>query len=170
MDKYPTIEERLSQLTPPAISENGQAMLGQTIDELAGVEPCLDQVHGGKNPAVTVRSRMKDWPWKAAAAVALLAVPAVMLIDQDDASPSLTTNASTGDPLFSSELVVLKSTNRIDGREEDGLIIPRDGSSPHYRYRYHVTDEEQIRDDQTGTIVTLRQPRQEIVTIPVTQF
>ncbi len=70
----------------------------------------------------------------------------------------------------SSELVVLKTTNRVDGLEDDGLILPLDGSAPHYRYRYHVIDEERVRDEKTGTVITLRQPRQEVVTVPVTQF
>lgn len=170
MDSPPTIEEKLRQLAPASISEDGQAMLGQVIDQLAGVEPRQSQARGGENPAATIHSGMKHWPWKAAAALALLTVPTMMWLDQDDSAPSLTTTASTGDPLAASELVILKSTNRIDGRVEDGLIIPRDGSNPHYRYRYSVTDEEQVRDAQTGTIITLRQPRQEVVTIPVTQF
>ncbi len=171
MDRPPTIEDKLRQLAPASISEDGQAMLGQAIDQLAGVEPHQSQMRGGGNPTANIHSRIKHWPWrKIAAALAVLTVPTMMWLDQDDSSPSLTTTASPGDPLAASELVILKSTNRIDGRVEDGLIIPRDGSNPHYRYRYSVTDEEQVRDAQTGTIITLRQPRQEVVTIPVTQF
>ncbi len=170
MDRPTSIEEKLRRLAPASISEDGQAMLGQAIDQLAGVEPHLAQMHGG-NPAGTSRFRMKDWPWtKAAAALAVLAVPTMMWLNQNNSAPALTTTASASDPMAASGLVILKSTNRIDGRVEDGLIIPRDGSKPHYRYRYSVTAEEQVRDAQTGTIITLRQPRQEVVTIPVTQF
>jgi hypothetical protein len=60
--------------------------------------------------------------------------------------------------------------NRVDARADDGLIIPEDGAVPYYRYRYHVVDEEQVQDKKSGTVITLRQPRLEILTVPVTQF
>ncbi|MBT8038456.1 MAG: hypothetical protein KJO21_13030 [Verrucomicrobiae bacterium] len=173
MDKYQSIEEKLSRLIPPSVSDDGQVMLGKTIDELAGLEPCIESSSDRDGATISSSSWVQGWSWKAlaaAAAVALLVVPSVMLQNRDDASPALAVSDLAGGSLVSAREVILKSSNRILGQEEDGLIIPHDGRAPHYRYRYHVTDEEQIRDAQTGTIVTLSQPRQEVVTIPVTQF
>ena len=110
---------------------------------------------------------------RSAAALALLAVAVMIFFNKDGPVSSiarLDSVSESGNLPELEELVVLSSINRIDGREDDGLIIPENGSSPHYRYRYRVTDEEQVRDDETGTVITLRQPRQEIVTIPVTRF
>lgn len=169
MDKYQSIEDKLNGLLPPSISEQGQARMEDTIDQLAALETAkIAQI------TKAAESDNGPWPssgsWKAAAALALLVVPVMMFFNKEESSPSVARLDSGGETANLSELVVLSSVNRIDGREDDGLIIPENGSSPHYRYRYRVTDEEQVRDDETGTVITLRQPRQEIVTIPVTQF
>lgn len=166
MDNFLSIEDKLSRLVPSSVSEAGQQKLEETIDQLAMVkaDPVMEPEVGSVRSTVT-------WPWKAAAALALLAVPAVMFKLKDPLSGQLlASNDPAVDVWNSSVLVVLKTTNRIDRREDDGLIIPDDGSAPHYRYRYHVTDEEQVRDTETGTVITLRQLRQEVVTIPVTEF
>jgi len=166
MDKYQSMEEKLNGLLPPSISEQGQSRMEDVIDQLAGLEAA--------EIVQTAGSDDKAWPssgsWKVAAALALLAVPVVMFLTKEEPLSSIAQLDSSTELRDLSALVVLSSINRIDGREDDGLIIPENGSSPHYRYRYHVTDEEQVRDDETGTVITLRQPRQEVVTIPVTQF
>lgn len=165
MDDFQSIEDKLSRMLPPSISEEGQARLEETIDQLAGHDTGLELA----DEYASNKPRKHHWAWKAAAAITLLAVPTVMVQLKTDSLDALLSTSSRN-LSSTSELVVLKSTNRIDGREDDGLIIPDNGSSPYYRYRYHVTDEEQVRDAKTGTIITLRQPRQEVVTIPVTQF
>ncbi len=172
MDKYQSIEDKLNSLVPPSISEHGQSRMEDAIDQLAGLEQAgpskIDEM-----PATLTKKWNKGnggGGWKAAAALALLAVPVVMFLNKEESAPSIAHLDSGTEVVNLSELVVLRSMNRIDGREDDGLIIPVNGSSPHYRYRYRVTDEEQVRDDETGTVITLRQPRQEIVTIPVTRF
>lgn len=166
MGNFQSIEDKLNRLVPPSVSEAGQGRLEETIDQLARVTPHPDVEPGGV-PADTTG----NWPWKATAALALLAVPAVMFKPGEAPSnPSLASNHPAAEAWNNPVLVVLKTTNRIDGSEDDGLIIPDDGSIPHFRYRYHVTDEELVRDPETGTVITLRQPRQEVVTIPVTEF
>lgn len=176
MDKFQSIEDKLRQLAPPAISEEGQLMLEETIDELAGEslkeEGLATVVQGTAISAVN--NGRSGWLWKSAAAIALLAVPAVIIqfksLKSNTVPASLAVTTPAGDVLNYSELVLLKSTNRIDASEDDGVIIPNDGSAPHRRYRYFVIDEEQVRDEETGTIIILRQPRREVVTIPVTKF
>ena len=69
-----------------------------------------------------------------------------------------------------SRLEVIKRFNHITESQDDGLIIPEDGSSPHHRFRYYIVDEEQLRDSRTGIEVVVRQPRHEIITVPVTLF
>jgi len=172
MDNYQSIEDKLNGLLPPSISEQGQSLMGDAIDQLAGLETAeiAKAVESANRPWPSSESWKAGGSWKAAAALALLALPVVIFLNKEESSPSVARLDSGGETLHLSELVVLSSINRVDGREDDGLIIPENGSSPHYRYRYRVTDEEQVRDDETGTVITLRQPRQEIVTIPVTQF
>ena len=162
MEPINSIEEKLARLIPPALSEEGQTSMEDLIDELAGVEA---DDHSGMSS--------KPWLWKVAAAVAILAVPVVMIQQRGD-SPAMDTSLARLDTDVtldvSPEMMLLKSIKMIDARENDGLIVPNDGSAPHYRYRYRVIDEEVVKDPETGVVITLRQPRQEIVTIPVTQF
>ncbi len=161
MPPSPSIEEKLNRLVPSGVSTRAQRGLEDTIDRLAAASGLGD---GSGSPGV-----MAHWAWKAAAVVALIAAPVVMfrtLPGKTVESPALaaiTPEAAAG-------LVVLSSTQQIVATEDDGLIIPEDGGTPHYRFRYQVSDEERLRDPETGTIVTLRQPRQEIHTIPVTLF
>jgi len=181
MDNFQSIEDKLSQLIPSSVSEEGQMKMEDTIDELvdssfdlAEIATVQDATQDSLRQASTGTS-LSSWPWKAAAAIALLAVPAVMfewkssLFDSVPPS-SLAVIDPVSEVFGSSQLVVLKTTNRVDGLEDDGLILPLDGSAPHYRYRYHVIDEERVLDEKTGIVITLRQPRQEVVTVPVTQF
>ncbi len=170
-----SIEEKLRRLVPPALSEEGQLRLEETVDRLAGV-----QSEGESSNRSEVR--FFAWPWKAVAVVAALAIPVVMLqsYDPDDTDRSLAqvdvpisadqSAQMIAQKVWPEEMLLLRSTKLIDAQVDDGLIVPVNGSAPHYRYRYRVVDEERVRDPETGTVVTLRQPRQEVVTIPVTQF
>lgn len=179
MDKFQSIEDKLSQLIPSSVSEEGQMKMEESIDELAdsssNVAETATPVASSEDAPRQTGKGSSFWPWKVAAAIVLLVVPAVMFKWNPSSVDSLSpTSLAVTDPVSevwgSSELVILKATNRVDGLEEDGLILPLDGSGPHYRYRYHVIDEERVRDEKTGTVITLRQPRQEVVTVPVTQF
>lgn len=169
MDDLSSIEEKLCGLAPPAISDEGQARMEEIIDLLAGESEGTNGTWSGSS------SSGKSWTWKVAAAMALFAVPVVMVTETPEDAPvtPLVMNSTTEATSVSetlTDLILLRSTYRIDGQEDDGLIIPADGGAPHYRYRYHVTNEERVRDSETGTVITLRQPRQEVLTVPVTRF
>ncbi|MBT8045071.1 MAG: hypothetical protein KJO79_08980 [Verrucomicrobiae bacterium] len=164
-----SIEEKLlRKLVPNDLSQEAKDRLECTVDDLVGAsfESARGDATAGSKSSNSLR-----WAWKVAAAITLLAALAVtrQAILSDSAQlPQLAVSEVT--PQTGPDFVVLKSTHQIDAKENDGLIIPNDGGTPHYRFRYRVTDEEQVRDPKTGTIITLRQPRQEVHTIPVTQF
>jgi len=172
MEPINSIEEKLAHLVPPALSQDGQCRMENMIDELAGVDIAVD----GKVDEMFYVNR-RSWIWKAAAAIVVLAVPVVMIQREEDQPVEDASLAMVDDALvagfsedLSSPMILLKSIKLIDGRENDGLIVPGDGTAPHYRYRYRVIDEKLVRDPESGVEITLRQPRQEVVTIPVTQF
>jgi hypothetical protein len=163
MEQFKSIEEKLAQLVPPALSDEGQRKLEDMIDDLSGVDPDLEKSNAARF--------LKGWVWNAAAVLALST--SIIFIRSsfiDEEHIELLTHADhiAHSPL--AEMVVLSSTKLIGGRENDGLIVPIDGTTPHYRYRYHVIDQEQVKDPDSGLVITLRQPRQEVLTIPITQF
>lgn len=177
MQPVNSIEEKLRRLVPPALSEEGQFRLEETVDRLAGV-----QSEGESSSSSRSEARVFVWPWKAVAVVAALAIPVIMIqsYDPEDTDRSLAqvelpisvdqSSQMISQKVWPQEMLLLRSTKLIDAQVDDGLIVPVNGSAPHYRYRYRVVDEERVRDLETGIVVTLRQPRQEVVTIPVTQF
>jgi hypothetical protein len=156
MDHLSDMEKKLVRLVPPALSEGGQRSLEQMIDDLAGVE--VDSAVGYRRKFL-----------KLVATVAVLAVPAGVFLfgGFSEETEETLAMAEVGDFL---EMELLTSIKRVDAQEDDGLIVPSNGAVPHYRYRYRVIDEEVVRDPQSGEVITLRQPRQEVVTIPVTYF
>lgn len=171
MEPFNSIEAKLQRLVPPSLSEDGELRLEEAVDRLAGVQ---SRGESQGRPAAGNAA----WLWKAVAVVAVLVIPVVMIQfadrDAEDSSlaqvdPSISLNVAS-EMANLQEMVLLKSTKLIDGRVDDGLIVPDDGATPHYRYRYRVVDEEQVRDLESGSVITIRQPRQEVVTIPVTQF
>jgi hypothetical protein len=163
MEPFKSIEEKLAQLVPPALSDEGQRNLEDLIDDLSGVDADLAKSNAARFP--------KGLVWKAAAVLALSA--SIVIIRStfvlEDHTALLTHNDQVAHSNIA-EMVVLSSTKLIGGRENDGLIVPIDGTTPHYRYRYHVIDQEQVKDPDSGLVITLRQPRQEVLTIPITQF
>lgn len=188
-DRFSSLEQRLSQLVPSAISEEGQQTLEQTIDELAEGEATIasSQVQdlpvnvpvtgtGDSEPQESLRQHV----WlKSAALLAAIVVPvALMQRSGNHGSDRVLAGPLTATTLISTakaekdvaEMEILTSTHRVSAHETDGLIIPADGGVPHYRYRYRVIDEEQVRDPVSGEIITLRQPRHEVITVPVTKF
>jgi len=163
MEPFKSIEEKLAQLVPPALSDEGQRKLEDLIDDLSGVDTDLENSNAGRFP--------KGWVWKAAAVLALSASIVIIrstLVPEE--RTALMTHHDQATQGKIPEMVVLTSTKLIGGRENDGLIVPNDGTTPHYRYRYQVIDEEQVKDPDSELVITLRQPRQEVLTIPITQF
>ncbi len=175
-EHFSALEDRLRSIATRDVSDVAMEQYDDTIDGLVAAqndEPDSKAAIIERQPAV--QGAPRSWVWKSAAAITLGAVswfagfwnsgengPTDVAFNNSDAPASETT--------MGSEFTLLKSVNRVDGHESDGLIIPIDGSIPHYRHRYHIVDEEQMRDEQSGAIVTIRQPREEVITVPVTNF
>lgn len=167
MEPSNSIEAKLEALLPPALSEQGLKDMEAQIDDLAGVQ--------ASDSLASVEFPWTSWAWKAVAVIVVLLVAIVMVNQDADVDRDTTVAVVDSEAIFLAqlnqpEMVLLKSTKLVDGRESDGLIVPANGTAPHFRYRYRVVDEEQVRDPMTGTVITLRQPRQEVITIPVTEF
>lgn len=162
------IEEKLRRLLPAAPSDSAQVSMEACIDELAA------EVDGAG-------SSINHSPfslWSKVAAV--LVIGAISLVwfapERNDAhvpevaAVELPESVSMLAASEEDEFEILKSTERVAGHSDDGLVIPFDGSTPYYRSRTQMVDEDEIRDTQTGIIVTVRQTRQEVHTTPVIQF
>jgi len=162
MSKFSSIEDSLRQLIPSSLSEDGIQRMDAVIEDLS--KDGVAALKGG-------RGRAWYLLWRAAAIVILLLLPATLFyIYQDETGVSGVASVGVANDMLDSELELVKTTNHLTETQDDGLIIPDDGGVPHHRLRYYIVDEEQLRDSKTGVEVVVRQPRYEIVTIPVTLF
>ena len=74
MDNFQSIEDKLSQLIPSSVSEEGQMKMEDTIDELAGssfdvaeIATSVDSSQDSLLQAGTEVTGGASWPWKARA-------------------------------------------------------------------------------------------------------
>jgi|GEM_PF-906107 hypothetical protein len=173
MDKYHqpanliALEERLRAIAPRDLSDAARQECDVNIDKLV--------ISAGKNRNEEValpasKKLPRSWIWKSAAAITLGIVSWLVGFWSAEDVSSLDAGRLVVDPPARSDFTLLKSVQRVGGHESDGLIIPADGSGPHYRHRYHIIGEQQMRDKGSGAVITIRQPRQEVITVPVTNF
>lgn len=164
------LEAQLESIATRDISESGRSRMEASIDRLAGVDVSLAETGIiEKHPHI---DEIKKPQWViAAAAVAVLMLVLLGIRNQpDQLGKELSDAGRTSSLADFPGYTLLQSVHRVNLHQNDGLIIPTDGNVPHYRHQYHIVDEEKIRDAETGDVITIRQPRREIVTVPVTQF
>lgn len=151
------VEAALARLMPPALSQPCQEALDSMIEELSASGPA-------PRAAPTPSSR-PTWHFAAiAAAVALLAGFSIRAIQPvpDLAANSLHSTSSPG-------WILLGEADRIESVTDEGWQEDDDGSTLH-AVRLSVVEENSIKDVETGIVVQVSQPREEILYTPVTAF
>lgn len=67
------------------------------------------------------------------------------------------------------DMVFLAETDRVEDVEDEGLFVDAGGSAVR-QVRVRVVEESRIRDEATGIIVMLSQPREELHMVPINSF
>lgn len=154
-----SLEEALARLMPQAISEEGQRSLDDMLDELCGNEILV--------PADVVdRSSRSAWriliPAGIAASVALVAT------FRPDASPRMVSHPIAA-AAHGHNLVLVSESDRIERMSDEGWMAdPQGGMMQAVRMR--VVEENSLRDEETGIVVHISEPRDELLLIPVNEF
>lgn len=160
LDTAKDVERALLGLMPVALSDHSQREIGEMLDELAGVED--------RNVAVR--------PWFrrlgiAGAAAALITCGYVFLLDSGDSDmgqvASIMTFQSAGDAV--GELELVSEMDRVEEVSDEGLYVDSGGSAVR-KVRVRVVEESRIKDKETGIIVMLSEPREEMYMLPVSHF
>jgi len=152
-----SIEDMLSRLMPVAISESGQRSLDAMLDELAGEDPVVAQPVPRKNflpyllPPVGI----------AAAAALAFFLPA--------GSSQRHEITSTKPKIEAPGIFLLGETDRIENLRDEGWFADPQGSAMQ-AVRVRVVEENTLRDEQTGIIFQVTEPREELIFTPVTAF
>lgn len=67
------------------------------------------------------------------------------------------------------ELVFLSEADRVEGFSDEGLYVDSGGSAVR-KVRVRMIEESHIRDEETGIVVMLSEPREEMYMMPVSTF
>ncbi|MBC7981107.1 MAG: hypothetical protein H7Y36_11140 [Armatimonadetes bacterium] len=157
------LEKALLRLMPVDLSESGKAGIEDMLDCLAG---------DGKVVGFQSRSYMK---WSAAAGLAAAAVFAFSSISFHDhsmgekVSESKSATMPAAKQELPPELVFLAELDRVENMSDEGLYVDAGGSAMR-KVRIRVVEESQVRDEETGIVVMLTEPREEMFLVPVSSF
>ncbi len=149
------MEKALLELMPVALREESQARMEAMIDGLCGASNV-----GGSG-------FRKAWNRLVATGIAAALMVAIFLsvnLSKPEAVPVADSKLFT-----SPELVLLTESDRVEKVSDDGLFIDTGGSAMR-KVRFRVVEESQIRDEETGIVVMLTSPREEMYMVPVSTF
>ncbi len=149
------VETILARLMPPALSHDGQRNIEAMLDELAAEAPV---------PA-PVRSAVPRRGWWLGGIAAAGMIGAWLPHAFRPASEHVTTSRDV--PVANAVLV--GQSGRIESMTDDGWHEDADGSAMQ-ALRLNVVREESVLDEETGIIMQIREPREEIILMPVSSF
>lgn len=157
MHKPDPIETILARLMPPGLSESGQREIEAMLDELAGqtVE------------AVTVKPARNSWTRRVVAGgIAAAGVAAAMIFPWVSPPSPVAAGPEAEAP---AEFVLVGESDRIESTTDEGWLEDSDGSAMR-ALRLDVVAENSILDEETGIVMQVSEPREEILLMPVSAF
>lgn len=171
MQKPDSIEDILSRLMPPALSVEGQKSIEAIMDELAGKTGNSLAVVSSAPGKASVPVEMPS-PWfrrtlagGIAAAVAGLAALAIPMGQRPDQAQVAATATQESPP----EFVLVSESDRIESSTDEGWVEDSDGMAMR-ALRLNVVEENSIRDEETGIVMQVSEPREEILLMPISAF
>lgn len=152
-----SIEEMLSRLMPPALSEEGQRSIDEMLDELCGEE--VAEIPEKRKPS-----------WKIAAPVGIAAAAALAF-----GIPFFSPREKPAEPVVAvaqpavPQIVLVGETDRIERATDEGLVADSRGQTLQ-AVRVRAVKENTFQDGSTGIIFHVSRPREELVLSPVNEF
>jgi predicted RNA-binding Zn-ribbon protein involved in translation (DUF1610 family) len=149
------IETILARLMPAALSEHCQTDIEKMVSELAGAPP--ENVVAISSGKWIVRSLIGG-----SIAAAIGAMCAIFpLIHR----PSGITAAQIPDSASPAGFVLVSESDRIESVTDEGWLKDSEGS-PMHSVRLKTVQENKVRDEQSGMVVQISEPREEILMMP----
>lgn len=147
-----SVETILARLMPPALSMSAQQDIEAMLDKLAG-------------PAAVNQPSSRPWRRRiiggglAASLAAALAIPRLM----EPAKPAIT--ATTPLPDF----LLVGESDRVESTTDEGWSETPDGIAVR-AMRVRVIEENSLFDEETGMVMQVSQPREELLLMPISTF
>jgi hypothetical protein len=158
MHKPDPIEEILARLMPTAMSEDGQLGIESLIDELAAESPCKASGEGSRS-----FSHPRRW---LAGGIAAAVAGVLAILPVWDSSPPV---VASPDLTLPPEFVLVSESDRIESSTDEGWVENSDGSAMR-AMRLSVVEENSILDEETGLVIQVSEPREELLLMPVSAF
>ena len=169
-----TIESRLHQLMPVAFSEAGRDALESLLDDLAGASASAEPAPALASASSTRQANHGPAWWLsrgAAAACAGCLVAWSFLAGDRPSAPPLTQNTRTLTTQAASPagMVLVGQSDVVSSMVDEGWMDDPDGVEMH-AVRLQILTENHLRDEETGIVMRISQPREEMLLMPVTAF
>lgn len=158
MAKYDAVEAALERLVPRALSEAAQDDIEAMIDDLAG---------GVEIPA---DARRDPWLWRAAfGGIAAAVAVGLWLAPHWISGPKSSIPVAAVDSELNLDVVLVGESERVKSMTDEGWSEDVDGVAMR-AMRLSVIEEDRFRDEETGIVVLVSEPREEILLMPVNTF
>jgi hypothetical protein len=161
------IEATLQRLLPPGLSEAGLGSIEAMLDDLCGGEEPVTA-----EPVAPASGKPSDKRWSFIASGIAASLAAVLAINVDT-NPPLTDLLAMDAPIAAQStaqgLVLLGGVNRIEEMSDAGWIAAPDGMAMEAT-RIRLVEANTYRDEETGVLVEVSEPREEILLTPITAF
>lgn len=145
------IEAALARLMPPPLSEGGQYDLETLIDELSD---------GGEGES-KVAQRTGLWKFFIGIAAGILALAGGFGITRQAPPKAIAANLPG--------MVLLSESDRVESIRDEGWSEEMDGAAMH-SVRLKMIGENRLMDEETGIVVRVSEPREEIFYTPISAF
>jgi hypothetical protein len=160
MHKPDPIETVLARLMPPALSETGQHKIESMLDALAG------------NPAQAVPAKPSRLAWNRrilAGGIAAAGAAAALIFPL--ATPPSPTSWAVIAPASTTPagMILMGESDRIESMTDEGWQEDSDGSTMR-AMRLNVVGENSLLDEETGIVMQVSEPREELLLMPVSTF
>ncbi|HVJ46995.1 MAG TPA: hypothetical protein VM511_11450 [Luteolibacter sp.] len=151
-----SIEAMLDRLMPTAISEKGQRSLDEMLDELCGPEIV-------EAPVV----RRNHWKYAVAPVGIAAAVAVAVFLPGKETKKGVSSPAVVA--IADEEFSLVGESDRIEALADEGLVAdPMGGVMQAMRVR--VVGENTFRDEETGIVMQISEPREEMLFYQVNAF
>lgn len=160
MRKPDPVETILARLMPPALSTAGQREIETMLEALAAAPA---QAAPATAARVVWMRRVISSGIAAAAVAAALLFPLATPPAVDSWAETAPVDAGPA------ELVLVGESDRIESMTDEGLQENADGSAMR-ALRLSVVEENSLLDKETGIVMQVSEPREEILLMPVSAF
>jgi len=157
MHKPDPVETILARLIPSALSENGQEEIETMLDDLA---------NSGSESRTGIRGNSRS-RWVMGGGIAAAATAALLVFQTPDSDVPVPVAVKAAEP--PAGFVLLGESDRIESMVDEGWREDTDGLAMR-SLRMNVVEESSFLDEETGIVMQVSQPREELLLMPISTF